>query len=144
MNTSDSNSVQFQFTGEGVNWTELIKLFKAANLAAREGDKIRRAFENSTVVCFATRNTQLIGAARALSDGEYHATIYDVIVAPEFQRQGMGALLMKALLARLPVWRILLVADGDASRFYQRLGFEPYADVLARIDPSRLFDEQRN
>jgi ribosomal protein S18 acetylase RimI-like enzyme len=140
MNTSDSQTVRFQFTCQGIDWGELIRLFKGAGLGGREGDKIRRAFENSTVVCFAMRGDQLVGAARALSDGEYHAAVYDVVVLPELQRRGIGKDLMNALLARLPVWRILLVADGDASRFYQRLGFEPYADVHARIDGTRLFD----
>ncbi len=140
MNTSDSQAIQFQFTCQGIDWGELIQLFKAANLGGREGEKIRRAFENSTVVCFATRGARLMGAARALSDGEYHATVHDVVVAPDLQRRGIGYELMSALLARLPVWRILLVADGDASRFYRRLGFEPYVDALARVDRTRLVD----
>lgn len=137
---NDSVTIQFQFTCQGIDWRELIQLFKAANLGGREGEKIRRAFENSTVVCFATYGARLVGAARALSDAEYHATVYDVVVAPDLQRRGIGQKLMEALLNRLPVWRVLLVADGDAARFYRRLGFEPYADVLARIDRSRLFD----
>jgi|SRR5579859_6261785 len=140
MNRSNSQRVQFQFACQGIDWNELIQLFKAANLGGREGDKVRRSFENSSVVCFATRGGRLIGAARALSDGEYHATVYDVVVAPDLQRRGIGHALMKELLAQLPVWRILLVADGDARRFYQRLGFEPYADILARIDKTKLFD----
>ena len=92
----------------------------------------------------AARGSRLVGAARALSDSEYHATIYDVVVAPDLQRRGIGCDMMSALLAHLPVWRILLVADGDASRFYQRLGFQRYANVLARIDRSRLFDPARS
>jgi hypothetical protein len=38
----------------------------------------------------------------------------------------------------LPVWRVLLVADGDARPFYQRLGFEPFGDVLALFDRAKL------
>src|SRR6185312_15419881 len=50
------------------------------NLGGREGDKVRRAFEKSDVVCFAMDGARLVGAARALTDFEYHATIYDVVV----------------------------------------------------------------
>ena len=132
--------IRFQHDSQGVDWQDLVLLFKLANLGGREGDKIKRAFENSTVVCFAMDGSRLVGAARALSDREYHATVYDVVIHPDYQRRGVGTKLMSELLATLPVWRVLLVADGDARRFYQRLGFEPFGDVLARFDRTKLFD----
>ncbi len=131
-------AIRFQHDSRGVDWQELIRLFKLANLGGREGDKVKRAFENSTVVCFVMDGPRLVGAARALSDGEYHATVYDVVVHPDYQRRGIGTRLMNELLATLPVWRVLLVADGDARRFYQRLGYEPFGDMLARFDPTKL------
>ena len=133
-------TVRLQCNSVGIDWEELLQLFKIANLGGREGDKVRRAFENSTVVCFAMDGARLVGAARALSDHEYHATIYDVVVHPEYQRRGLGSRLMGEMLALLPVWRVLLVADGDAKRFYQRLGFEPFGDVLALLDRAKLYD----
>jgi ribosomal protein S18 acetylase RimI-like enzyme len=45
----------------------------------------------------------LVGAARALIDGEYHATIYDVAIHTVYQRCGLGTQLMHMLLARLRV-----------------------------------------
>jgi len=132
--------IRFQCDANFVDWQELLSLFKLASLGGRDGDKVRRAFENSTVVCFAFDETTLIGAARAISDREYHATIYDVAVHPEYQRRGIGTRLMSELLAMLPVWRVLLVADGDAREFYQRLGFAPFGDVMGRFDHTKLFD----
>jgi ribosomal protein S18 acetylase RimI-like enzyme len=131
-------SIQFRFDTVGVDWPALERLFKDAGLDGREGDKIRRAFENSTTVCFVWDDNRLIGCARALSDFEYHATIYDVAIHPEYQRRGIGSQLMREMLSRLPVWRVLLVADGDAARFYGRLGFKPYGDVLALLDRTKL------
>jgi ribosomal protein S18 acetylase RimI-like enzyme len=131
-------SIQFRFDTVGVDWPALERLFKDAGLDGREGDKIRRAFENSTTVCFVWDDSRLIGCARALGDFEYHATIYDVAIHPEYQRRGIGSQLMREMLSRLPVWRVLLVADGDAARFYGRLGFKPYGDVLALLDRTKL------
>ena len=133
--------VRFQHDTRDVDWNALKLLFKAAGLGGREGEKIRRAFEKSPVVCFVFAGPSLIGAARALTDFEYHATIYDVVIHPDHQRQGTGSELMREILKRLPVWRVLLVADGDAARFYGRLGFRPYGDVMALLDRGRLHDQ---
>lgn len=132
--------VRFRRDIAGIDWQELISLFRLAQLGGREGDKVRRAFENSTTVCFAFDGSRLVGAARALSDREYHATIYDVAVHPDYQRRGIGTRLVGELLAVLPVWRVLLVADDDVKDFYRRLGFESLGDVMARFDRTRLFD----
>ena len=133
-------TVRLQRDTVDIDWQELISLFSAAKLGGREGQKVRRAFENSTATCFALDGQRLVGAARALSDREYHATIYDVAVHPQYQRRGIGTRLVNELIAMLPVWRVLLVADGEAREFYQRLGFETYEDVMARFDRSKLFD----
>ena len=137
---SSPHAVQFQLHCRNVDWQELEALFRRAALEGREGDKLRRAFEQSTVCCMGMDGPRLVAAARALSDGEYHATIYDVVVDPDYQRQAVGSRLLRELLLRLPVWRILLVADADVQPFYRSLGFLPYANVMALIDRERLFE----
>ena len=125
---------------KGIDWAALIQLFELARLSGRRGDKVRRSFENSDVVCFAFAGARLVGAARALSDFEYHATIYDVAVHPDYQQRGIGTRIMDEVLLALPVWRILLVADSDVQPFYERFGFECYGNVLARVNRLRLYD----
>ena len=137
---SGAHGVRLQWHTQGIDWPALAELFRLTQLAGREAAKLKRAFEKSAVVCFALDGPRLVGAARALSDFEYHATIYDVIVHPAHQRRALGTRIMHELLAALPVWRILLVAQGDVRRFYERLGFEPYGDVFARFDRARLHD----
>jgi ribosomal protein S18 acetylase RimI-like enzyme len=133
--------VTYRFDIQGVDWSEVEALFRATMLGGRSGDKIRRAFEHSSVVCFVFDGTRLIGMSRALTDWEYHATIYDVAVHPDYQRRGIGSRMMQALLQKLPVWRVMLVSDdSDAQRFYRRLGFDDYGDVMARLDRERLYD----
>jgi len=130
--------VDYRFTCESVRAPELEELYRATNLGGRAGEKIRRAFLKSSVVCFAYDGTRLIGASRAITDGEYHGLIYDVAVLPEYQRHGIGRRMMDELLARLPVWRVMLVADRDAQGFYRSLGFQNYPDVMARLNSERL------
>src|SRR5215469_822748 len=133
-------SVRLKRDCKGIDWLALVELFKLADLGGREGDKVRRSFEKSDVVCFAFDGPKLVGAARALSDFEYHATIYDVAVHPHYQRQSIGTRIMNELLSALPVWRVVLVVDDDVRPFYCRLGFEPFGNVFARIDRSKLCD----
>ena len=135
-----AKSVRLRRDCEGIDWLALINLFKLSDLGGREGDKVRRSFEKSDVVCFAFDGPKLVGAARALSDFEYHATIYDVAVHPDYQRGGIGTRIMNEVLCALPVWRILLVADDDVRPFYRRLGFESFGNTFARIDRLRLYD----
>jgi aralkylamine N-acetyltransferase len=132
--------VVYQFSCDNVSTRELEELFRATNLGGRAGEKIRRAFVNSHLVCFARDGATLIGASRALTDGEYHAVIYDVAVHPDYQARGIGRGLIEQLLDRLPVWRVMLVANTEVQGFYRRLGFESYPDVMARLDQRRLYD----
>ena len=85
-------------------------------------------------------SSRLVGAARAITDGEYHGLICDVAIRPEYQWQGIGRRLMRDLLERLPVWRMMLVADQGVQGFYRGFGFEPYEDVMAKSHRSRLYD----
>ncbi|MDN3577800.1 GNAT family N-acetyltransferase [Chitinimonas viridis] len=119
---------------------ELEALFAAAGLGGRKGDKIRRAFLNSQLVCLAYAGGHLVGASRALTDGEYHGFIYDVAVHPDYQGRGLGQRLMQSLLDRLPVYRVMLIADQDVQGFYRTLGFDKHGDAMARFDRDRLYD----
>jgi|SRR5687767_6213017 len=133
-------SIRYQFSCDDVGSSDLESLFAAAKLGGRVGDKLRRAFQNSHAVCLAYEGDRLIGASRAITDGEYHAVIYDVAVWPEYQGRGIGAQMLQELLARLPVWRVMLVADSDVQGFYRKAGFDEYPNVMARLDASRLYD----
>lgn len=125
---------------ERVDWQALEELFVKTNLNGRQGPKLRRAFEKSQLVCYVCSNENLIAVGRAITDGEYHAVIYDVVVDPQYQGNGIGKSVIEYLLKRLPVWRVMLIAAADVQPFYIRSGFEGYPDAMARLDWSKLQD----
>jgi len=69
----------------GVDWKTVSEILKCVGMAYHEPDAHRRAFEASYATVFVYHATRLIGFGRAISDGAYQATVYDVAVVPEFQ-----------------------------------------------------------
>ncbi|MFC3192964.1 GNAT family N-acetyltransferase [Marinicella sediminis] len=69
---------------------------------------------------------QLVGIARANTDGVLYAMIHDVVVSPDHRSQGLGKQLVTGLVDALRAKGIrsiqLMAAQGQA-RFYQGLGF---------------------
>lgn len=98
--------------------------------------KVRAALQNSFMVATLTLErggpgtqppARLIGLARATSDGVFNATLWDVLVDPAFQGQGLGKALVETVvrcLLRLDITNITLFADATTVGFYQGLGFE--------------------
>ncbi|KAM1038440.1 hypothetical protein FF1_033126 [Malus domestica] len=71
---------------------------------------------------------KLIGMARATSDHAFNATIWDVLVDPSYQGQGLGKALVEKIIRALlqrDIGSISLFADSQVVEFYQNLGFEP-------------------
>jgi GNAT superfamily N-acetyltransferase len=79
---------------------------------------------------------RLVGFTRALTDWRYRAYVYDVIVAPDWQGQGLGRVLVEAMLTRLEgVETIELTCRPDMVGFYRRWGFtdELNGSLLMRL-----------
>jgi len=69
---------------------------------------------------------QLIGFARATSDGIYRATIWDVVIHPEYQGAGLGRKLVETVLMHPHVSRVerVYLMTTHQQAFYERIGFE--------------------
>jgi GNAT superfamily N-acetyltransferase len=75
----------------------------------------------------AWRGEQLIGFARAVSDGRLRAYIEDVIVHPDHRQQGAGEQLLDCLLSQLNhVETISLFCAAELAPWYERQGFQLY------------------
>ncbi|SDT25933.1 GNAT family N-acetyltransferase [Microlunatus soli] len=67
---------------------------------------------------------QLVGFARAVSDGEFRAYVEDVVVAPSHRGAGVGAALMDGLQAELAgIDVVSLFCHGELPAFYERFGY---------------------
>ena len=111
------------FTREGADWDVLVDIYARPPLAVRTAAVVKRAFANSYLCCFASVDGQLVGGARATSDGVFNATVLDVAVDPGFQGAGISRKMMRELLRRLPVQKVYLTTTPGKEGFYENLGF---------------------
>lgn len=92
---------------------------------------------NSTVVLSLWEGEKLVGFARVLSDLVYRATIWDVVVRPSHQGQGLGRKLIESVLGHAKLARVerfwLITAKPD---FYKRFGFVEEEESMV-LDRSR-------
>ena len=135
--TTDMN-LQIKNTLAGVDWAEVATVFEKAPLGQREPEQLRRAFERSYRTAVAYDGDRLIGVARLLSDGEYYAAIYDVVILPDYQRRGIGTALMANLTAGIDVGSWILISVPGKEGFYGRQGFVSLKTGMVRYrDPER-------
>jgi GNAT superfamily N-acetyltransferase len=69
---------------------------------------------------------QLVGFARAISDGHLHAFITEMIVHPEYQQRGIGSALLTSVLEACHsagITDIQLFSARGKAAFYERHGF---------------------
>jgi GNAT superfamily N-acetyltransferase len=74
----------------------------------------------------ARRDGEVVGFGRVLDDGVLYASVWDMIVAPELQRQGVGEEILTRLLRRAESRSLtVLVATAIGRPLYERHGFVP-------------------
>lgn len=129
----DGTGSQILFsTDRDIDLYELEELCNAVGWARRPIRKVKKAIQHSFIVVTMWEqrgsHRRLIGFSRATSDHAFNATIWDVVVHPDFQGQGLGKALMKQLIRKLrseDISNVTLFADPHVVDFYKQLGFMP-------------------
>lgn len=80
----------------------------------------------------AWEDDRLVGCVRALSDLHFRSVIIDLAVLPEYQRQGIGAELVRRCREACTSSEWLVQTD-KAKGFYEKLGFTENNDYFLRI-----------
>lgn len=110
------------------NEKEIISLYSSVGWTAYTNapDKLRRGFENSPLVFAAYECDRLVGLIRCVGDRETIVYIQDILVSPEYQRQGIGSALLQEVVSHFShVRQIVLSTDREERtlQFYKSLGF---------------------
>ena len=120
----------------------LKKVYQSVGWMKHDEKIIKKVFDASTHQVFAVNNHQVIGFARALSDGVFNAAIYDVVVRQEFQGQGIARMLIEDMLQQLDsVSCIHLISTVHNDTFYEKFGFRKLKTGMAIYKNEQLAKE---
>ncbi|MCL2372698.1 MAG: GNAT family N-acetyltransferase [Defluviitaleaceae bacterium] len=92
-------------------------LAKTINTTAWDGDK-------------------LVGCVRVLTDGYFFGTITEILVLPEYRRQGVGEKLMALAFETSPT-SLFFGAQPEAVPFYENIGHEKSMQSFSKKKPRR-------
>ena len=108
---------------------EYLGLRQAVGWSVFPLEQAESGLQNSHVICFRDKE-KAVALGRVIWDHGYSVLISDVIVAPEYQGQGLGRKLMEAIMSYLrsllkPGYRIMisLMAAENKQGFYKKFGF---------------------
>jgi N-acetylglutamate synthase-like GNAT family acetyltransferase len=142
----DCSHIQFRDRKEDVDIQQLQRLFELTAFWARERtiEDLAIAIANSDPVITVWEGERLIGLARATSDGIYRATIWDVIIHPEYQGVGLGRKLVETLLSHPRMHRVerVYLMTTHQQRFYERIGFEENSTTTMVLYNHQNFTEE--
>ncbi len=131
--------LDIRFDCSEIDWTLVSETLKSVGMAYHEPDDHRRAFEASHTAVFVFNDGRMVGFGRAISDGVYQAAIYDVAVVPEFQGEGIGAIIVKEILTRVSGCTVLLYAAPGKEDFYKKFGLRKMKTGMALFtNPERM------
>ena len=112
---------------------QLLALYDSVGWSAYtcEPDRLERAAAASLAVFTAWDGPHLVGLLRAVGDGETILYIQDLLVAPAWQRRGIGRQLVEFCLENYSQVRqkVLLTDNTEGNlAFYRACGFVPSGD----------------
>jgi GNAT superfamily N-acetyltransferase len=120
-----SNGIRYSDTRE-LALEGILALYRANEWSSAEKPELlHKALLASHSLFTAWDGTKLVGLSNAISDGYLVVYYPHLLVLPEYQRRGIGAELIRRLLARYEGFhQHILLADGRALDFYRKCGFE--------------------
>jgi len=105
---------------------------------SRSHERVARAIAGSRRVLGLYRDDELVGFARAVSDGAIMAYLADVYVLAEHRGRGLGLALVKEMIDGCEQWDARwMLHTADAQGLYAKLGFVQDAPTYTLMERER-------
>ena len=106
---------------------EYNRLLESVGWPTRDPEAVKAALERTLFTVCAISNSEVVGMGRVIGDGAIINYIQDVIVLPEYQKQGIGEKIMLEIMEHLsehvPGGDVALFTMRENVGFYQRYDF---------------------
>ena len=145
----DCRHIQFCVDKTKIDLLQLQTLFNLTAFWARERniEDLEIAIANSNPVVSVWNGSQMIGFARATSDGIYRATVWDVVIHPDFRGAGLGRKLVQTVLSHPCISRVerVYLMTTHQQKFYEGIGFQlnQSTTMVLPCDPANPLPAQK-
>lgn len=109
---------------------EFIELRKSVGLNDLPEVQVKKMIENSIYTIVVKDNEKPVGMGRLVGDGAYVYYLQNINVRPEYQKSGVGTLIINSLLEFIKKDKIegtdvmvLLMSSKNSEGFYKKFGF---------------------
>lgn len=98
-----------------------------------ESERVESMLKHANLIISAWDNDELIGVARSLTDFSYCCYLADLAVRDDYQKQGIGQVLIQQTQNALhPKAKLILLAAPQAVDYYPHIGFEKHPSAWTK------------
>jgi aralkylamine N-acetyltransferase len=134
--------VRLQKGTAGIDFRDVAGLVEAVGWGVRDPAQLERGFAKSSTA-FAFDGETLVGMGRCIADGEYYATIWDMIIKPEYQGKGIGRQIMDKLMEGLEKMEFIALTSTPGNEpFYKKFGFRPQKTAMVILNIPEYPEEE--
>lgn len=112
---------------KNIDIDKIISVFESSGIIrpTKEKERIKTMFENSNLIYFAYEDEEIIGLARCVTDFSYCCYLSDLAVKKEYQKQGIGKMLIEKVKEHIGEKVALIpLSANSAMDYYPKLNFE--------------------
>lgn len=122
--------IYMEYKENALDCEDYLKLRESVGWINFSKEQAQEAINNSLYTVIAIDNKQTVGMGRLVGDGMY-GMIVDLVVEPNYQKQGIGSKIMDMLMnfveKKTPIGgrcSIQLIAEKGKEAFYEERGFK--------------------
>ena len=119
---------------------DFVRLRTATGFADIPIEHARKALQNGLINVSAIKDGELIGMGRLVGDGAMYWYLQEIVVLPEYQRQGIGTMIINHLVdyavKNSSTGKFTTIGGVSASGkegFYKKLGFEVIPNGIRKM-----------
>ncbi len=114
-----------------LNVEDIVGVYDSSGIIRPTNDlsRISEMYKNSNLIVAAYDQDKVVGVARSLTDFCYCCYLSDLAVQKEYQKMGIGKVLIEMTKERIgKKTALILLAANEAMSYYPKIGFIPISN----------------